>query len=228
MKNLHKNKLIFLKTPKSLCGPVEIREFKNKEGTGIVLLSAEKTYRVVVRENSNTFLLKSFSEQDLREIKIFLECKEVLYGEREILKIIPEVDLVEVENSSIFISKERIFKIFPLTDFEYENILRKNRCLKKEISGSIFFAKVSKKSVIEVLLLIRSLIISKETKEVKKIEEEFKEILPPILFQLVYLYVEDQEINEEKVKEDIFSLFKETSGTEEEYKKNLAINCLLY
>ncbi|KAI5190834.1 hypothetical protein NEMIN01_1236 [Nematocida minor] len=221
----HGNKLIFLKIPKSVTGEVEIREFSNKSAAGSVLLTQDKTYRLVCRENSNTFLMKS--EDALSKINMCLECRELKYGEKEIVDILPEVSLVTVKNANLYIPKERVMSLYPMTDAEYSAILHKNRSVWRDVSGALYFAKVETKSVIEVLLLARSLAISKETKDGEEIKKAFVEILPEILFQIVEFYIEDGSIDDARVKQDLIGLFKQVSATEAEFNRSIAINGLV-
>lgn len=219
------NRLIFLKIPKNVTGEVEIREFNNKGVSGSVLLSDKKTYRLVCREDSNTFLMKK--TDTLYRIDTWLECKDLKYGGEEIVDILPEVNLSTINNKNLFMPKDKVMIFYPMTDHEYREVLKQNRSLWVEMADGVYFAKVSKKTVIEVLLLTRSLIISKETKRDREIEISFVEILPEILFQLVASYSVDGIIDDIKVKKDLINLFREESKTEEEFNRNIAINWLV-
>lgn len=221
----HANRLIFLKIPKEVAGEVEIREFRNKGVSGSVLLCGEKTYRLVCREDSNTFLMKN--EDALSQIDLCLECRDLRYGEKEIMDILPEVSLANINSTEMFILKERVMHLYPMTDYEYAAILKRNRSIWKEVSGEIYFARVSTPAVIEVLLLARSLVISKETRKEEEIKNAFREILPEILFQIVEEYIKDGLVDEDEIKKGLVCLFKKISKTKEEFNRNMAINWLI-
>ncbi|KAI5167995.1 hypothetical protein NEIRO02_2316 [Nematocida sp. AWRm79] len=222
--NSSKTKDIMLKLPDEITGEVELVEFKNRKSAGTVLLCGEKAYRLVCREDSNTFLIKS--EEGLSKIELCLECQDIKYGEEDILDILPEISMGTLGNVNLYMPKTRVFSMYPMTDIQYKNLLMRNRSLWAEHDGQVYFAKVANKTTIEVLLLARSLIISKETTSESEIRQAFNEILSPILFQLVVVYVDNESIDDVKLKSDIISLFKITSANEEEFRKNMTINAL--
>ncbi|KAH9385926.1 uncharacterized protein NEMAJ01_0822 [Nematocida major] len=220
------NKLLTLKIPNTVSGDVEIRSFKSKGVEGTVLLTENKTFRIVCREDSNTFLVKDVDTSALSMIEMCLECAELKYGEKEIMEVLPEVCIPTVNNAKMYISKEKLLSMYPMTDAEYKEIFVRNRVLRVLSSGTEYFSKTSKTCAVEVLLLLRSLSLSKETECVQQIESAFNEILSPVLFQLAHPYVREGAIDIKSVRRDVIGLIREISKTPEEFSRNIDVNCL--
>ncbi|KAI5163725.1 hypothetical protein NEAUS04_1790 [Nematocida ausubeli] len=222
--NLHAKHILLNNLPEEIEGEVELAEFKNRNASGTVLLCNNKTYRLVCREDSNTFLMKT--DQETAKLEMFLECRDVKYGEKEILEILPEISIGSIDTVELYIPKRRMFSLYPLTDAEYKEILLKNRSIIISHNGEEYFAKVSSQSASETFLLVRSLGISKESQKEEEIKEAFNEILPPILFQLITPYIHNGLVDEVAIKREIIALFKEISSSHEEFTRNLLLNGL--
>ncbi|KAI5187297.1 hypothetical protein NEHOM01_2075 [Nematocida homosporus] len=217
--------MVEIKVPEGLEGEIYMREYRHGGRVGTVLISRDKTYRLVCREDSNTKMVRRGGGV-LSEIKMCLECSELKYGSKEIAELVPEVRLEEVKEEKFYVPMGRVMEMYPMSNEEYQKIMQEIDGIIITRGDRVYLGKLAKKLVLDVLMLVRSLIISKREKCSGVIKEEFKEIFPEELYQLVERYSVDGVLDPELIQKEIVKVLRLTVDSDEEFQKQMKINRL--
>lgn len=218
------DEMVLFKIPEEINGEIHIKNYKQKNQKGAVLITKDKTYKIICREDSNTFLVRD--KNNISEAKLCLECVPVHYGEKEILEILPVIGITQLAKEKSYMPVERVEQIYPMSKEEYKNILCKIQGINIEINGKEYMARVEKALFRDALLLTRSLLTSLNNRNNLEIRNAFSEILPCELYQVIEGYTENGELKEKEIEKKLCQVLREEAKDEEEYKRSLYIHGL--
>lgn len=215
--------MLLLEAPEEAEESYEIKEYRYNGRSGSILIGANKSYRIICREDSNTLLVKEGEE--VSRVVMCLECAALPYGERDLLEVLPEVPIDHLEEEKYYLPLERIEQILPMAYTEYLAILRRNNGVLLEKKKKKFFGRVEDAVLLDAFLLTRSLLVSNREEQ---LQQGFEEVFPGALFQLVQEKIQGKtkEEAEALLIQEILSLLRSTTASPEEFQRALKLNGL--
>ncbi|OAG29047.1 hypothetical protein NEDG_01186 [Nematocida displodere] len=201
--------MLLLKVPEEVEGEVELREYTSKGRTGTVLITKNKTYRVVCRDNSNTLMVKE--GEVMHRVVLELECAPMKYTIGDVVAALPEIHLEHIADKSHYLPRARLISLYPMSDPEYLQALVQGRGIQKTFDGEVYLAKADKSLLLEALLLVRSIAASIESTDTEDVFKAFIDILPEEVYPLTLHWSTNNRFSIDGLKTEILSILQITT-----------------